>query len=642
MDDLNSLALVPDDLALLVERFSKAELVGILASTPALVAHFPDAAQPFVDRLDAEQALLETEEQLEAERVERKARLEDPARFVTELLDLLPERGGEPVPAKELEETQKQVEEGLRALIAHVADPSHGLDVEIVLRRLARLDSAMDRTRSDSGQSPEIQIAWDYTAALSLAVEAQRDCLQPLERRRIASEFERHFQATLDWETIWYGYLYETSFDDYMESLEHDALNTPKQVLRFPARCKVPSARSSSLVHFLPFEILAKIISFAANEYIPHPKTVPHRADSLDTLRADLLRTLSLVGRAWRTIAQRELVKRPLVVRSTGLDTFLNMLQRRKLSSVVRELHLDGGKVVRHVETLAGYGIIRDHQWMRKMAIEADEAFEEGLVSKTASEKNLWTSLVRLGEQCRTLPSLRLSNLGNFKDVIEFILPLQLVSLTFQSVDFPTTRIEIPSTVRTLSFLHVKFSTTDRLLDNVRHLTPSHLDTLILLDCSTPDKWNTFNGFPNTSTLPSGKILETVTTLHLDASQTAAIFLATESLPAVSTLEFFTFDHNALDFFTPRKSSRPTKVTQARKASTVMQRMMDSHTPRVDERLARMVLSATCELKKLERIILPDENEWRAAWDEVQVKWGESDEREELALKVQAMEVVWK
>ncbi|KAL8284049.1 hypothetical protein RQP46_005162 [Phenoliferia psychrophenolica] len=543
-----SIELALDGHSLLAERFSRDELVAILASDPALVAHFARAARPFIERQDVETARLAEEARLQAEWEESEARRDSPAAFAGQLLDQLLTL--DDLDRVQAEETRERVEEGIRGLMAHIVDPSHGLDAENVLVRLARLDGAM--------RSYEVHFAWDYVGALSFAVEAQRDRLEPVERQRIASRFEKAFHSALDWETIWDGHLYETSYDDHKRSLKQDPFNTSSQLLRLPTRCKLPTERSSSLFQSLPFEIITQIIHYAADSFIPHPKTNPTRTATLNGLRADLLRNLARVGRAWRTIAQRELVKRPLVDRAFGLEALLDMLQRHKLGTLVRELHLDGGKVVRRDVPMPPADLTSSQrlQMLDQMESQADEEFQEALASKSASEKTLWTSLVRLSQTCPTLPSLRLSNLSDLSQVTHFIPSLQLHTLTLQSIDFPTTLIEIPSTIRNFSLLHVRFTHTDHLLDSLRHFTPgpSRLDTLILLDCDTPGAGGYHEGHsivPNVSPYPNGRILETVTTLHLDATHTSAVFLQMEHLPCVTTIEFFTDDQYGLDFTAP-------------------------------------------------------------------------------------------
>ncbi|KAL8284051.1 hypothetical protein RQP46_005164 [Phenoliferia psychrophenolica] len=490
--------------SLLTERFTRDELVEILTSTLALGAHFTEAAQPLIKRQDAEYARLDEEARLEAARKESQARLNRPGSVVRELLDQLLAHDGEPMPAHELEQTQKKVEDGIRALIAHVVDPLHGLVADRVLSRLAKLHRAMAGTRPHAGRPPVVPIAWDYVGALTRAVISQRDRLEPLERPRIASELEFEY-PTLDWESIWHGYLHETSYTMHQESIKKDPLNALPQFLRIPAHCKVPTERSSSLLQSLPFEILSQIILFAANDFIPHPKTTPTRITTLDGLRADLLRTLAL------------------------------------------------------------------------------------------------------------------------------------------SVDFPTFPIEIPTTIRTLSLLHINLPTTDGLVNNLRHLTPSPLDTLILLDCSTPDTWNSFNAHPNDILIPPEKsILNTVTTLHLDASQTAAVFLSSEHLPAVTTLEFSTVAHGVYDYIAPVPTSNIYSHQQRRSRASDYRRVALDRQPTADEHWATRVLCATVALAKLERLLIPDEKEWRAAWKAAEENWDNSEDREQLARRPKPVEVVWK
>ncbi|KAL8278713.1 hypothetical protein RQP46_008782 [Phenoliferia psychrophenolica] len=388
-----------------LKRFKHDELATILASDPALASRFLRVSEPFVERQEAEKARLVEEARLEEERKDSEARRDKPEAHVAPLVDELPKRdSSEPILAQEVAEIQKRVENGIRALVAHIVDPAHGLKPESVLSRLLRLDQAMERTTPNAWEHRAVALlTWDYIGLLALAVGAQRDRLEPLERSRVASRFEGSFQVSIDWETIWHGYLHETTYVAHEKSLKEDPLNTPPQILRIPARCKVPTERSSSLLQSLPFEILAQIIKAAASDFIPHQKSEPARAAALVALRSDVLRTLAQVGRAWRPHAQRELVKKPVIRGSHGLVSFLSTINKRKLAHLVQELHLDGGRPVRLVAEIPDerryQGYDNEHRRDKKLNMlesEADVDYAEALLRKVASEQALWTPLVRL------------------------------------------------------------------------------------------------------------------------------------------------------------------------------------------------------------------------------------------------------
>ncbi|KAL8278712.1 hypothetical protein RQP46_008781 [Phenoliferia psychrophenolica] len=323
-------------------------------------------------------------------------------------------------------EIQKRVEDGIRALVAHIVDPAQELKPEHAIFSLSKLYMALERTTPNAKvDTAVVPLAWDCAGLVALAVEAQRDRLEPLERGRVACSFERSFATLEDWEIIWHGYLHETTYFGHRNSLIQDPLNTPQQVLRIPARCKVPTERSSSLLQSLPFEILALIIKAATSDFIPHPRSRPARAATLVALRHDVLRTLAQVGRAWRPHAQRELVKEPIIRGSIGLESFLSTIKKRKLASLVRELHLDGGKPVRRVaKVIKGTVSYGGRPFLDpKFEAEADKDYADALELQAAVEKGLWTPLVRLCETCPSLTSLRLCNLANLNSVTDYLTP---------------------------------------------------------------------------------------------------------------------------------------------------------------------------------------------------------------------------
>lgn len=194
----------------------------------------------------------------------------------------------------------------------------------------------------------------------------------------------------------------------------------------------------------------------------------------------------------------------------------------------------------------------------------------------------------------------------------------KLLHLTIQSCAIPNRPIQIPSTIRSLTFLDAEFDDIGYLLSNIPSPLHHHDFTLTLLDCTLTPGPAAYRAFDHPRSAINGSVLDVVTSLVLDTRSASMGLINLEHFPEVHTVEFLTVAAG---------SYRSVGIDEAAVPAE----------PRQTLCTAALVLKRTWRLPKLQHLILPDEAPWRTAWG-----MAESTMADQGKTRPLQVDIVWK